>query len=419
MFTIITILKIFQFLYGRNHFNLLRYYQATIGVRIIMHVAVLGSGLMGRAIAFDLQQKTSFKKITIIDNDEACLMEAKSFFNDKTKLTFHQSDVKDISKIEPIFTDADVIVSAVPYLFNEQLTDLAIRCNSHFIDLGGNNTVVEHQKKMFEQAEKANVTIIPDSGLAPGLVSILTKDLVDEYGHLDAVKIRVGGLPQKPKEPFNYQLVFSPNGLINEYVEDAIILDYGKIRSIPSLTDREEIMFPEPFGVLEAFTTSGGCSTLPYTYKKNIDYLDYKTIRYKGHLSRIKPILDIGMGGTQPIKINDTQIVPRDLLIKLLNDTIPNDGEDVVLLKVIGELTEKGKKIRVTFEMIDYFDTTTNLSAMMRTTGIPVSVTADLIAKGLITSRGVFTPEEIIPTQSFLEELSKRNIIIKKQVSNR
>lgn len=379
-----------------------------------MHAVVLGSGLMGRAIAYDLQQHTSFTQITVIEHDETCLNEAKTFFSEKTDIHFHQGDVQDASTMRSMFTDADVVISAVPYLFNEQLTKLAIKSHAHFIDLGGNNTVVEHQKKMFSQAEQAKVSIIPDSGLAPGLVSILTKNLVDECGHLNSVKLRVGGLPQKPKEPFNYQLVFSANGLINEYMEDAIILDHGFIRSIPSLNDCEEIMFPEPFGVLEAFTTSGGCSTLPYTYKKDIDFLDYKTIRYKGHLDQIQPFFDLGLGSTQPIKIDDKLIAPRDVFIRLLHDALPVEGDDVVLLKVIGECGKNGETKLVTFEMIDYFDKKTNQSAMMRTTGIPVSITADLIAKDMITSKGVFTPEEIIPTEPFLEELRKRNIIIKK-----
>ena len=381
-----------------------------------MNALVLGAGLMGKAIAYDLLHNTSFSTITILDGNKECLQESNNFFSEDPAITFHHQDVTDLSVMKSFFSNVDVVISAVPYLFNEDLTKLAISQRCHFVDLGGNNTVVQNQKKLSSQAKNQEVTIIPDSGLAPGLVSILTKKLVEEHGHFSKIKLRVGGLPQHPKKPWNYQLVFSANGLINEYVEDAIVLDKGTIHKVPSLTQCESIEFPEPFGTLEAFTTSGGCSTLPYTYKNMIDYLDYKTIRYSGHLQQIKPLFDLGLHSQKKMKINQTMIIPRDVLIQLLQKELPTKGEDVVLLKVIGVQTSKENTKQVTFEMIDYYDKKSLLSAMMRTTGFPVSITADLIATNKIIKRGVFTPEEIIPTDVFLKELQKRNISINKTV---
>ena len=381
-----------------------------------MKAAVIGAGLMGRAIAFDLLNHSICSSVSLLDGNKLCLDESKQYFPKDSSISFYQENVLDFQKMKSFFLNADLVISAVPYTFNEELTKLAINNQCHFIDLGGNNTVVEHQKNMFLDAKKAKVTIIPDSGLAPGLVSILTKKLVDEYSHLSSVKLRVGGLPKYPIDPWKYQLVFSANGLINEYVEDAIILDHEQIKTIPSLTQKEDIYFPEPFGKLEAFITSGGCSTLPYTYQKSIDYLDYKTIRYQGHLQQIKPLFDLGLDSLKEIQVKNNVIVPRDVLIQLLHNILTNDGEDVVLLKVIGETSKDNIKLRIIYEMIDYFDVNTKLSAMMRTTGFPVSITADLILKNVITDRGVFTPEEIIPPDSFLKELQKRNILIKKTV---
>ena len=381
-----------------------------------MNILVLGAGLMGRAIAFDLLNHSICSEVTVLDGKKECLEESKNYLPKDASISFYHEDVTDEKVMNSFFSKADLVISAVPYLFNVQLTRLAIKNHCHFIDLGGNNTVVEHQKQMFKDAKEAEVTIIPDSGLAPGLVSILTKLLVDEYGHLSSVKLRVGGLPKFPKDPWKYQLVFSANGLINEYIEDAIVLDHKQIKTIPSLSSCEEINFPEPFGTLEAFTTSGGCSTLPYIYQKSINYLDYKTIRYPGHLQQIKPLFDLGLDNIKEIQVKNSMIAPRDVLIQLLHNTLPNDGEDVVLLKVIGETIHEGEQVRILYEMIDYYDVNTKLSAMMRTTGFPVSITADLILKDIIQQRGVFTPEEIIPPEIFLNELQKRNILIKKTV---
>ena len=381
-----------------------------------MHVVVLGAGLMGRAIAFDLCKNTSFDTVTLCDENSNCLTDAKKLFLDTDSIHFEQINVVNEEKINSVFERADVVISAIPYMFNEQLTQTAIAQRCHFVDLGGNNSVVQKQKELHSLAKDAQVTVIPDSGLAPGLVSILTKSLVDEYGHLDKVSLRVGGLPQKPKVPWNYQLVFSANGLINEYVEDAIVLDHGQIKTIPSLTERESIVFPQPFGKMEAFTTSGGCSTLPFTYKNDIDYLDYKTIRYPGHLQQIKPLFDLGLDCLEQIQVRNKMIAPRNVFIELLKRKLPSEGKDVVLLRVTGDVSKDGKKQSVSYQLIDYYDDDTTLSAMMRTTGFPVSITADLLATNEISKNGVFTPEEIIPTTEFLKELQKRNVVVTKTV---
>jgi lysine 6-dehydrogenase len=206
--------------------------------------------------------------------------------------------------------------------------------------------------------------------------------------------------------------VFSPYGLINEYVEDAIILDHGKILKKKSMTDTETLEFPKPFGMMEAFLTSGGCSTLPYTYKDTIRYLDYKTIRYPGHCEKIKTFLDLGFAEETMITIRGQGITPRDVFASLLMKHVPTTGEDVVLLKVIGEGTKDRKKYRRDYLMIDYYDREHDITAMMRTTGYPVAITAQMIENGTIQKRGVFCPEEIIPPTPFFEELKKRNITL-------
>jgi lysine 6-dehydrogenase len=230
---------------------------------------------------------------------------------------------------------------------------------------------------------------------------------------VDFVKLRVGGLPRHPKPPLNYQIVFSPYGLINEYVEDAMVLDHGKILQKKSMTETETLQFPKPFGTMEAFITSGGCSTLPYTYQHTIPYLDYKTIRYPGHCEKINTLLDMGLAEQTKMNVHGQTVTPRDLFAELLLKHVPTTGEDVVLLKVIAEGTKNGKKQKREYLMIDYCDTAQGISAMMRTTGYPVSITAQMIENGTIQNHGVFCPEEIIPPTLFFKELQKRDIQLK------
>jgi lysine 6-dehydrogenase len=299
-----------------------------------MKVIVLGAGMMGRAIANDLSLFSDYETIIIGDKDPLTRDSAKEFLKD-TNVDIVPVNAVNKNEVIKQFHSVDVAISALPYRFNYELAKIAIQTKTHFVDLGGNNTIVENERKLFSQAKKNNVTIIPDSGLAPGLVSIITRDIVDHMDTVDSVKLRVGGLPRYPQPPLNYQIVFNPYGLINEYVEDAIILDQGKLLFKKSMTEVESLEFPKPFGTMEAFLTSGGCSTLPITYRDTIRYLDYKTIRYPGHCDIMKTFLDFGFADETKIHLNGQDVVPRDVFVVLLEKNVPSKGEDVVLLKVM------------------------------------------------------------------------------------
>ena len=380
-----------------------------------MKIIVLGAGMIGRVIAYDLSLYSNFEEIIIADKDRETLESAERFLkNQEVSFDILNADNKDDVKSK--FENYDVAVSAIPYNYNYILTEAAIETNTHFLDLGGNNTVVEKQRKLFKKAKENKVLVIPDCGLAPGLTSVIVRDVVEFFDYVEYVKIRVGGLPQKPTPPFNYQIVFSPNGLINEYVEDALVLDHGKIVQKESMTELEEIIFPKPFGKLEAFMTSGGCSTLPYSYKDKIGYLDYKTIRYPGHCEKIKTFLDLGLGSEKEILIGNQKIIPRNILINLLLNNIPKTGKDVVLTKVFSKGLKDNKNVELDYTMIDYYEDKNEITAMMRTTGYPVSIIAQMIENGSISEYGVFGGEEIVPTNLFFDELKKRNIVIYKEI---
>lgn len=374
-----------------------------------MKAVILGAGMMGRAIAYDLSRFSNFEEIILGEKDRKTITSAQRFLQG-TDVTTLMVNAENPSQVKRRLHKGDVVISALPYIYNYRYAKIAIQSKTHFIDLGGNNTIVENERHLFAQAKKNNITIIPDSGLAPGLVSIITRDVVDHMERVDFVKLRVGGLPRYPKPPFQYQIVFSPYGLINEYREDALILTKGKILQKKSMTELETIQFPEPFGTMEAFLTSGGCSTLPSTYRRTISYLDYKTIRYPGHCERIKAILDMGFAEEKKINCAGQLIAPRDVFASLLMKNIPTTGEDVVLLKVMSQGTRQGINRSRDYLIIDSYDKKNKITAMMRTTGYPVAITAQMIENGTIQKHGVYCPEEIIPPQDFFNELKKRQI---------
>jgi lysine 6-dehydrogenase len=380
-----------------------------------MRIVVLGSGMMGQAIAYDLSKFSNFDRITLTDKDNQTLQSAKKNLSDK-KIDFKILDIEKISEVNNCFKFYDIAISAVPYKYNYILTKTAIENKIHLLDLGGNNTIVDKQRSLSKIANKRQVIIIPDCGLAPGMTSVLTRDITETLESIDYVKIRVGGLPLNPKPPLNYQIVFSPNGLINEYIEDAIVLDNRKIVFKKSMTEIEKMQFPKPFGKMEAFLTSGGCSTLPYTFKNKIGFLDYKTIRYPGHCEKFKLLLDIGLGDEKQIKVGNKSIIPREILINFLYKFLPINEKDAVLLKVISKGKMNGKKVDLTYSMIDYYDDKNKITSMMRTTAYPTSIIAQMIEQNLIKQRGIKGCEEVVPCKSFLKEIKKRNINIKKRI---
>ena len=370
-----------------------------------MNILVLGAGMMGRAITFDLLKFSKFENITLADKNIETIQSTKQFLN-TNKTNFEILDVDKKEAVTAIFKRNDIIISAIPYFYNYFLTQTAIKNNAHFLDLGGNNTVVEKQRNLFHDAKNNNVTVIPDCGLAPGLTSVLVHEIVDSLDHVDFIKIRVGGLPQKPQPPLNYMVVFSPHGLFNEYMEDAIVLDNGKIVTKKSMTEIETLNFSEPFGKLEAFITSGGCSTVPHTFKDKIGYLDYKTIRYPGHCEKFKELLGL----------NNQIQSSREELISKLYKYVPTSGKDVVLIKILTSGIRDKEKVDFEYEIIDYYDEKNNITAMMRTTGYPVSIIAQMIEQEHINTSGVFGNEEIIPPKLFIKELEKRDIKLKKKM---
>ena len=381
-----------------------------------MKALVLGAGMMGRAITYDLFTFSNFDTIFVADNNQNALDDLKMFFTSED-INYLQLDIAKKDDVKKTFKNVDVVISAVPYKFNYMLAKLAIETQTHFLDLGGNNDIVARERSLFDHAKKNNVTIIPDCGLAPGMTSVIVRDIVEQMEIINCVKIRVGGLPLHPKPPLNYQIVFSPYGLINEYVEDAIVLDHGNTIKKKSMQEIETIEFPKPFEKMEAFLTSGGCSTLPYTYKDKIGYLDYKTIRYPGHCEKFKTLLDLGFAEENEVEVHGQKVAPREILASILLKNLPKNEKDAVLVKVLGEGVKDGAPYSLEYTLIDHYDEEHDITSMMRTTGYPVSILAQMIEQNIISERGVFCSEEIVPCKPFFEELEKRNIIFDK-VSN-
>ncbi|MCP4684428.1 MAG: hypothetical protein GY867_03170 [bacterium] len=378
-----------------------------------MKIAVIGAGLMGRAALYDAARAENVEKVGIFDIDEKLAAEVGERFGEG-KAVSGRLDAGDENAAAEILSGYDAAVSCVTYRFNSGLTRAAIKAGCHLVDLGGNNDVVKGQLELDADARDAGVIVIPDCGLAPGMVSIMVADAVARMDSVSKVEIRVGGLPQSPRRPLNYQIVFSPEGLINEYWEPCVILEEGRKKTVNPMTGLEQLEF-DGIGELEAFYTSGGSSTLPDTFEGKIAFLDYKTIRYPGHCLQFKTMLELGLASRKMIEVDGTMVEPRAVFKAVLENALGFDDPDMILLRVAVEGQKGGAACARTYEIVDRQDSRTGLTAMMRTTAFPAAIIAWMAASGKISERGVKPQELAVEPSQFLPQLKKRgiNLVIK------
>lgn len=375
-----------------------------------MRLAVLGCGLMGTAAVYDLTRNNSLSKIIAADVDVSRAVALRNRFGDD-RIEPVKLDVDNLSDVEEKLVGTKAILGAIHYRYNYELSKVAIEIGAHFCDLGGNNSVVDEQMTLSSDAQKAGVSIIPDCGLAPGMVSVVVAHGMKKFDTVHDVRIRVGGLPHHPKPPLNYKLVFSVEGLINEYIEPVRAIRDGRVVTLDPLTDMESLSFPAPFEKLEAFTTSGGTSTLVSTLLGRVNNLDYKTIRYPGHCEKMKLLLDLGFFSSDPVQTSVGKVAPRALTGPVFERALTNDDTDCVLVQVEIVGLSGGSKSALRYRLIDHHDSRTGLSAMMRTTAFPAIIISQMQADGRITARGTVPQELAVPPEPFMDELAKRGIV--------
>ncbi|MGH7652337.1 MAG: saccharopine dehydrogenase family protein [Gemmatimonadaceae bacterium] len=379
-----------------------------------MRMLVLGAGLQGSACAYDLLQNPEVKEVRLADLHTAHIADFLAPYSGK-RLIFTPLDVRDKEAAIALMRQSDAVMSAIPYYFNYELAQLAVQVGVHFSDLGGNTEIVFKQKTLDAEAKKKKITVIPDCGLAPGMVNILAEYGISQLDKVESVRIFVGGLPQHPEPPLNYHIVYSLEGVLDYYTTLSWVLRGGKRTQVKALSEIEPIKFKGSVGELEAFHTAGGLSTMAFRYEGKIPTMEYKTLRYPGHAKIMEAVRELGLLELKPVDVKGIKVVPRDLVVAAMGPRLskPN-GHDLVALRVVVEGVKKGKRKTIGWELVDYYDDKHDISAMERSTGYSLSITGQMQARGEIGKSGVFTPDEAIPPEKYISELAKRGVVIKR-----
>lgn len=380
-----------------------------------MRLLVLGAGLQGSACAYDLLQDKRVEQVIVGDLSLDHLPEFLERFRNDPRVELRTVDARDANSVRQAMAGVDGVCNALPYYFNLEITQLAVEAGIHCCDLGGNTAIVFDQMKLDADARAKGVSILPDCGLAPGMVNILAEAGIEQLDQADSVKLFVGGLPQHPEPPLNYQIVYSLHGVLDYYTTPSWVMRNGQPAQVEALSEIETVRFPSPVGALEAFHTAGGLSTMATRYQGKVRTMEYKTLRYPGHADIMRAIRGLGLLDDAPVDVGGKSVVPRDLFIACAEPRLRKDqGKDLVALRVEVEGRKNGKVRKVSYDLLDYMDEKNGISSMERTTGFSLSITALMQVGGEVPA-GVSTPDQVVNADRYIAELGKRGIKITKR----
>lgn len=373
-----------------------------------MKIAVLGAGMVGRAIAADLSKKF---EVTSFDISEANLQIAKTASGIDTRV----ANLSDLGSYDAMLSDFNLVVSAVPGFMGYNTLQKLIELKKQVVDI---SFFPEDALQLSNLAKQNNVTAIVDCGVAPGMSNLIL-GRYNELMTIDSFECMVGGLPKARIKPFEYKAPFSPVDVIEEYSRPARYQENGHIITRPALSDAEFVNF-EQIGTLESFNTDGLRSIL-FTMG-HIPDMKEKTLRYPGHIALIQALQLAGFFSEEEIECKGVRLKPLDFTSRILFDQwkLQPSDEEFTVMKIVITGKSNGQPQTVEYFLYDEYCKQTETSSMSRTTAYTCTAAVNLLTEGLFAEKGVFPPELVGKHENcfqfMLQYLADRNVIYKKTV---
>jgi len=374
-------------------------------------IIVLGCGNIGSVATKDLAESLPSAEIVMADVNKSRAEETASKIG-QNNVSWVQTDASNYRELVSTIKKFDLAVGTLPGVMGFQTCKASILAKVDMVDV---SYMPEDVMVLNQSASKAKVCIVPDCGMSPGLGNILVGRAISKLDQVESVHMLNGGLPEKPVPPLGYVITWSVKDLIDMYSRKVNIVKDGKIIQVEAMSELEEITFPG-VGKLEAFYTDG-LRTLLHTVKGTRDMWE-KTLRYPGHIQKIKLLKTLGFFDEKPIEIENLQISPREIAAKLLERKLKRpEVSDIVAMRVeVGGLKD-GKRIMYTYHMLERYDKKGKITAMARTTAYTASVVAQLVAKKAIEEKGVIPPEKLGMNEKlykkFIDMMKRRRIVVK------
>lgn len=373
-------------------------------------IVVLGGGMVGSVMAFDLSQRY---EVTLTDISQNRLDAIKLKY---PAINISQLDVTDKTKLNSFIKKFDLVICAVPGFLGFETLRTIIKAKMNVVDI---SFFPENSLELDSLAKENNVTAIVDCGVAPGMGNII----IGRYNELMKItkfECLVGGLPKIRKWPFSYKAPFSPVDVIEEYTRPARYVENGKLVIREPLTDSEFVEF-DNIGTLESFN-SDGLRSLIFTMP-HIPNMKEKTMRYPGHVEYIKVLKESGFFDTKKIEIDGSLISPLDFTSKILFNEwkLGETEEEITVMRItINGENKNGENITIVYNLYDEYCEKNNVSSMARTTGFTGTATANMFLEGLFKEKGVFPPELVgkhkVCFDYILDYLKDRNVNYEKSI---
>lgn len=375
-----------------------------------MKISVLGAGEIGSAIACDLVNRDAVTHVQVCDNRSGALRTLSADVQ-SSKLRTVRVDLRDERALASVLSGSACVIGSASGALNPKLAAVAVEQGAHFCDLGGGDAAVAQELALAPLAKKRSRWVVPNCGLAPGLVNMLVMRGVEQFDSVEGITIRVGNIPIEAEPPFFHQFGYTAERLVEGYTSPVELLRDGAVTHVEPLSGLEEEVFNAPFGILEAFYTAGKLSTLPHDLEGRVSYLDYKTLRHPGHARVMQAILALGFGADKSVDVR-THLTYRDLLVRSLRRTLTGDYHDAAVVRIVIEGQQEDRQRTLTYEMIDRYDEASNFTAMQRSTSFPAASIAFLLASGAVAGGGAAPPEHIIPKEPFFADLAAHGLAI-------
>jgi lysine 6-dehydrogenase len=369
-----------------------------------MKIAVLGAGMVGRAIAADLATQYNVTSFDVSDHSLSILSSKNN------NITTVKADLSNYAGYARMLDGFDFAITAVPGFMGYQTLEAVINAGKNVVDI---SFFAEDALALDALAKQKGITAIVDCGVAPGM-SNLVLGYYNSIMKVTDFECMVGGLPKVRVKPFEYKAPFSPVDVIQEYIRPARLVENGVIVTRPALSEAELLHF-EKVGTLESFNTDGLRSIL-FTMG-HIPNMKEKTLRYPGHIDLIKNMIAGGFFSEEPILVNGQQISPLQFSSSVLINQwkLGQHEAEFTIMRIKVSGTQNGEPKTVVYDLFDEYDVVTETSSMSRTTGYTCTAALNLLAKGLFTSKGVFPPELVGSNETcfrfILDYLRERNVV--------